>query len=278
MEDEEAQPLSEKEKDEAKLMFELCDSEGQKEITLTDFAKMCMDNRYVASFVGVRDASAEDALQKLVSKAGKDKLSWDEFETMITQMHSGRGDVPRLSDEQELDLIFDNCDILRQGEIHKAAFVALCVKHPTVAKVLGFKPKQTGDGKAAKRIGQDELFAQIDTDGSGQVTRNELRAFVWKQRAQAVDAATKQAPMEELPLCEEKEVSLKEEVPGDAFTTQQAKDAKDQAPPTSSGVSSAPTTSEASPPSSFVSQDGGDKGKGGKGSGKGNKKNRNRRR
>merc|ERR1719498_1565408 len=112
-------------------MFELCDSEGQKEITLADFAKMCMENRYVASFVGVRDASAEDALQKLVSKAGKDKLSWDEFERMITQMHSGQGDVPRLSDEQELDLIFDNCDILRQGEIHKAAFVALCVKHPT---------------------------------------------------------------------------------------------------------------------------------------------------
>jgi hypothetical protein len=48
------------------------------------------------------------------------------------------------------------------------------VKHPHVAELVGVTDVQ-------KRPKPDLVFAKCDRDGSGKITRSELRAFVWKR-------------------------------------------------------------------------------------------------
>lgn len=254
-------PLSEETSDEARLIFEICDAEGAKQITLQIFADMSAKHRYVGDFVGMGEMTADAALGKIAEVSGKntnDSVSWNEFERLVTQLRDGLGPRVRMSSEQLIDLIFESCEVLKNGEISLAEFAAFCIKRPFIAEAVGMKQKK--DGKQ-KRIGQDQLFAQIDTDGSGQVTRQELRAFVWKQRANAVDAETEQ----------------KEEEPAEATVQQEetvsdSKAAQEPAPkqsPLASPASSHASDPAEVPASSFNSQTGQEAG--------GGKKKRNRR-
>merc|ERR1740130_714238 len=148
-------------------------------------------------------ASEDEVFEKIVRMVGQDKqdaVTWQVFEKLIERLTVGVGRRSRLSNEQQIDLIFDSCEVLKNGEISLAEFSALCIKRPIIAEAVGMKRKESADGKRRKRIGQDDLFAQIDTDRSGQVTRQELRAFVWKQRAIAVDEESAPVMQEAAPV------------------------------------------------------------------------------
>lgn len=188
--------LTQEQLGEAKLIFELCDDDGGKTITLRDLSAMCAKYRYVGDVLGVSGMSDEQAFQKMLAVVGKSKedcIAWTDFESLYARGCKGAGSGFRLSAEQQIDLIFESCDVLKHGEISLTEFAAFCIKRPIVAEVVGMRRKG-GDGKRRKKsAGADDLFALIDTDRSGHVNRQELRAFVWKQRARLADEATMEA-------------------------------------------------------------------------------------
>lgn len=182
--------LSEEEKASAaqltKFIFELCDTDGVRSISVEALAEMCANHKTVAEFLGVDKLSKDEALKKLSAQvAHSGQISFDDFEK-LTNPAAAAAAAPRMSSEEKIDLIFESCDVQKRGEISLAAFAAFCIKRPNVSAVVGMKKAKLSDGKR-KRVGTDDLFAQIDTDGSGKVSRQELRAFVWKQHARALE-------------------------------------------------------------------------------------------
>lgn len=179
--------LSKEEQEEARLIYELCDKEASDSIELGDLVDVAVKHPDVAQFMGLqRIETPESIREQILEKIGRTKgITWSDFDAFISERRANLTEnsspLPRLSAEKEIDLVFEMCDINKSGRISFAEFAAFCVKHPEVAEVVGMKDNQ-------KRRQADVLFAQLDSDSSGSITRKELRNFVWQRRVGADDS------------------------------------------------------------------------------------------
>merc|ERR1712072_1540943 len=86
--------------------------------------------------------------------------------------------LPRLSQEEELDLIFEMCDVDQNGTITITELAAFCIKHKSVAQSVGIMPKDISEERR-QRHRVDLLFEEMDVDQSGSISRTEFYSFVW---------------------------------------------------------------------------------------------------
>lgn len=124
---------------------------------------------------------------------GGREIEWEEFKVFVAQRRAqggfGRaaapsGSLPRLPllrPEDKVDLIFDMCDVNQNGSINLTELAAFCVKHPKVAETVGLKALQVSPTRSRRNF--DELFADMDADGSRDVSLDEFRTFVAKWSA-----------------------------------------------------------------------------------------------
>jgi Ca2+-binding EF-hand superfamily protein len=204
--------LSINEEQDVEHIFHLCDVDDSGEISKQEFFRFFLDlprvSPWVAEVLGVKRIKPDVLFAEIDSDHDK-TITLEELRTYITNqlsLHHGsltdsilqgsRKHIDEVDDEanepedetldggmkkrlslvqaQDIQAIFETCDLDGSGDISKQEFYRFCLALPRVSpwisEVLG-----------VKRIKPDVLFSQIDCNNDKSITQKELREYISKQ-------------------------------------------------------------------------------------------------
>eukprot|EP00927_Polykrikos_kofoidii_P007191 TRINITY_DN12930_c0_g1_i1.p1 TRINITY_DN12930_c0_g1~~TRINITY_DN12930_c0_g1_i1.p1 ORF type:complete len:991 (-),score=134.82 TRINITY_DN12930_c0_g1_i1:123-3095(-) len=211
--------LSEEEERQARLLFELCDVDDSQKLSRIEFAALCVKHPHVWAFFGFSADDRRDDTQDGATFAdymfgeidsSDGEVSWEEFKSFVAKRRAAatkfsdgtEGSIatpPLLGVDEQTNLIFDMCDADDSGQITMIELVAFCVKHPQVAEMVCIRQvvdrKRKASVFARRRRSQfEDIFCEMDVDGSQKVTLEEFHNFVAaRRRADALTLLRREA-------------------------------------------------------------------------------------
>lgn len=157
-------------------MFEAGNTNQSEALTKDELKKILRANPDLQEQLGVRNLT--DFFAELDSD-GDGMLSRDEWRAFVASKRNGTGTAPPADSNSELispDQMFDAADADQSGALTKSELKKFLKANPNIKKQLGV-------GSWA------DLFAELDSDGDGMMSREEWHTFVISKRDATATAA-----------------------------------------------------------------------------------------